>query len=208
VPPRSASRAWYVEIGRGDPAAPDEPVRRLLHRIAAPAALAIPDLLSIGAALAELAADLDYVTAWASRLGDRNGLLRIHAPDRGPRLTIVHRQEGRLSAVHDHGTWVAISPISGLETHRRYRLTDAPGSRPEIAEVTELGPAQIATLLPPDDVHDHGHLAGQGAPAYVLILTGDDQTRFERNEWDAATGRHRVLPAGEVGRWLASDPWP
>jgi hypothetical protein len=42
--------------------APDESVRRLLHRIAAPAALATPDLPSIGAALAELAADLDYVT--------------------------------------------------------------------------------------------------------------------------------------------------
>jgi hypothetical protein len=197
-----------VEVRQGDPAAPDEPVRRLLHRIAAPAALTIPDLPSIGAALAELAADLDYVTPWAGRLGDRNGLLRIHAPDRGPRLAIVHRQEGRLSAVHDHGTWVAISPISGLETHRRYGLTDGPGSRPEIAEVTSLGPAQVATLLPPDDVHDHGHVAGHGAPAYVLILTGDDQARFERNESDAATGRHRVLAAGEIGRWLASDPWP
>ncbi len=204
----SAGRASSVEVGQGGPAAPDEPVRRLLHRIAAPAALAIPDLASIGAALAELAADLDYVTTWVDRLGDRNGLLPVHAPGRGPRLTIVHRQEGRLSAVHDHGTWVAISPVSGLETHRRYRFTDGPVSRPEIAEVTALGPAQVATLLPPDDVHDHGHVAGHGRPAYVLILTGDDQTRFERNEWDAATGRHRVLPAGVIGRWLASDPWP
>ena len=196
-------------MGRqGDSGAPDEPVRRLLHSIAAPAAGAVPDLPSIGAALADLAADLDYVTPWAGRLGDRSGLLRIHAPDRGPRLAIVHRQEGGLSAVHDHGTWVAISPISGLETHRRYRLTGGPGSRPEVAEVTSLGPAQVTTLMPPDDVHDHGHVAGHGIPAYVLILTGDDQTRFQRNEWDAVTGRHRVLLAGEVGRWLASDPWP
>ncbi len=204
---RSASRE-SADIGHRGLPAPDEPVRRLLHRIAAPAALAIPDLPSIGAALAELAADLDYLLPLVARLGDRNGQTRIHAPDRGPRLTIIHRQEGRISAVHDHGTWVAISPISGLETHRRYRLTEGPGSRPEIAEVTWLGPAQVTTLLPPDDVHDHGHLAGHGTPAYVLILAGDDQTRFERNEWDAATGRHRVLPAGEAGRWLASDPWP
>ena len=62
--------------------------------------------------------------------------------------------------------------------------------------------------MPPDDIHDHGHLVGNGTPAYVLILTGDDQTRFERHEWDPATGRHRVLPPGELGRWLASDPWP
>lgn len=186
----------------------DSPVRQLLERIAAPAARAVPDLDAIGAALTELAADVDYVTPWAERLGDRSGLLRIHAPERGPRLTIVHRRAGHLSAVHDHGTWVALSPISGLETHRRYRLTGGPDSPPEIAEVTSLASTEVATLMPPDDIHDHGHLAGYGAPAYVLILTGDDQTRFERHEWDPATGRHRVLLPGELGRWLATDPWP
>jgi len=186
----------------------DGPVRELLERIAAPAARAVPDLAAIGVALAELAADVDYVTPWADRLGDRNGRLPIHAPPRGPRLTIVHRRAGHLSAVHDHGTWVALSPVSGLETHRRYRLTDGLDGQPEIVEVTPLASAEVATLMPPDDIHDHGHLAGNGAPAYVLILTGDDQTRFERHEWDPATGRHRVLPPGDLGRWLASDPWP
>ena len=65
-----------------------------------------------------------------------------------------------------------------------------------------------ATLLPPDDLHDHGHLAGQGEPAHVLIMTGDDQSLFTRNEWDLATGRHRVLEPGDRGRWLATQPWP
>jgi len=198
----------WIDIEQGDPATPDGPVRRLLERIAAPAALAVPDLFAIGAALTELAADLEYVTRWSERLGDRSGLLSIHAPRRGPRLSIVHRQEGRLSAVHDHGTWVALSPVSGLETHRRYRLIDGPERPPEVVEVATLGPAEAATLLPPDDIHDHGHLAGRGMPAHVLVLTGDDQRRFERNEWDPVTGRHRVLPAGDLGRWLASDPWP
>jgi predicted metal-dependent enzyme (double-stranded beta helix superfamily) len=197
-----------IDSEHGDPATADGPVRRLLERIAAPAALAVPDLLTIGAALTDLASDLEYVTRWSERLGDRNGLLPIHAPARGPRLSIVHRRKGHLSAVHDHGTWVALSPVSGLETHRRYRLTDGPERRPEVIEVVTLEPAETATLLPPDDVHDHGHLAGRGVPAHVLILTGDDQRRFERNEWDPATGRHRVLPAGDLGRWLASDPWP
>lgn len=197
-----------IDGQRGDSAERDDPVRRLLERIAAPAALSIPDLLAIGAALAELAADVDYVTGWADRLGDRDGLLPIHAPARGPCLSIVHRRAGNMSAVHDHGTWVALSPISGLETHRRYRLVNGYEGRPEIAGVDSLGPAQVVTLLPPDDVHDHGHLAGHGAPAYALVLTGDDQTRFERHEWDPATGRHRVLRAGDLGRWLASDPWP
>jgi hypothetical protein len=63
-------------------------------------------------------------------------------------------------------------------------------------------------MLPPDDLHDHGHIAGRGAPAYVLILTGDDQTLFERNEWDLVTGRHRILRPGDGGRWLASEPMP
>ena len=202
----SMDRSLEVRLGGVD--APDEPVRRLLEQIAAPAALAVPDLPAIGAALADLAADLDYVARWADRLGDRNGLFPIHAPIRGPRLIIVHRRAGQMSAVHDHGTWVALSPISGLETHRRYRLTDGPEYRPVLAEVTSLRPAQVATLLPPDDVHDHGHLGGHGTPAHVLVLTGDDQSRFERNEWDPVTGRHRVLPAGDLGRWLASDPWP
>lgn len=191
-----------------DTPALDEPVRRLLERIAAPASLAVPDLPAIGEALADLARDLDYVTPWATRLGDTSGMLRIHAPARGPRLAVVHRQEGRMGAVHDHGTWVALSPISGLETHRRYRRTDATGTRVEVSEVAHVAPVQVATLLPPDDIHDHGHLAGHGEPAWVLILTGDDQLQFERNEWDPATGRHRRLPPGELGRWLADDPWP
>ena len=39
-------------------------------------------------------------------------------------------------------------------------------------------------------------------------MTGDDQTRFRRNEWDLTTGRHRVLEPGDGGRWLASQPMP
>ena len=64
------------------------------------------------------------------------------------------------------------------------------------------------TLLPPDDIHDHGHLGGDDPSAYVLIMTGDDQTRFTRNEWDVATGRRRILRPGEQGRSACSDPLP
>jgi predicted metal-dependent enzyme (double-stranded beta helix superfamily) len=114
-----------------------------------------------------------------------------------------------MGAIHDHGTWVAISPIVGLETHRRYRVTgEGAAARPELAETLFLEPSQSATLLPPDDLHDHGHLAGHGAAAYVLIMTGDDQRIFTRNEWDLATGRHRLLLPGDGGRWLASQPMP
>ena len=196
-------------VAEADLAALDAPVRALFERVHRLNEAPVPDLPALGAALVELATDLDYVTRWVERLGDVNGALPIHAPARGPRLTIVHRREGQMGAIHDHGTWVAISPIVGLETHRRYRVTGSGGSaRPEVAESLGLEPANVATLLPPDDLHDHGHLAGHGAPAYVLIMTGDDQTLFTRNEWDAATGRHRLLLPGDGGRWLASQPMP
>ena len=187
----------------------DRPVRRLFERIAGPAAAAEPDLAAIGDALVDLAADVDYLAAWVDRLGSDGRALAVHAPARGPRLMIVHRNEGQMGAVHDHATWVAISPIVGLETHRRYRLVgQGSAARPEVAEDLALEPSQVATLLPPDDIHDHGHLAGRGKPAYVLIMTGDDQTRFARNEWDLATGRHRILLPGDGGRWLATEPMP
>jgi hypothetical protein len=187
----------------------DGPVRALFERIAGPAAAGTPDLGAIAAALVDLARDVDYLAPWVERLGDVNGGLPIHAPARGPRLLIVHRREGEMGAIHDHATWVAISPIVGLETHRRYRIVGSgTAARPELAEELALGPSSVATLLPPDDLHDHGHLAGRGVPAYILIMTGDDQTRYTRNEWDLATGRHRLLQPGDPGRTLASQPMP
>jgi hypothetical protein len=187
----------------------DTPVRAMFERIAGPVSASMPDLAAIGAALAELAADGDYLARWIDDLGDESGLRRIHAPERGPRLQIVHRREGEMGAVHDHQTWVAISPVTRLEAHRRYQIVGSGTSaRPEQVEELALAPSDVVTLLPPDDLHDHGHITGRGAPAYVLILTGDDQTLFERNEWDLATGRHRILRPGDGGRWLASEPMP
>jgi hypothetical protein len=188
---------------------PDEPIRTLLERIAGPAAAARPDLPAIGAALIELASDADYLARWIDRLEGRSGAHTIHGPARGPRLFLVHRPEGGMSAIHDHGTWVALATIAGIETHRRYRRGERSADRaPVLAEEVHLARSQVATLLPPDDIHDHGHLVGHGAPAQVLVLTGDDQTRFARNEWDLTTGRHRVLRPGVGGRWLASEPMP
>jgi predicted metal-dependent enzyme (double-stranded beta helix superfamily) len=197
-----------MTTGASDPPGLDAPVRALFDRVAALSEGPKPDLAEIGAALVELAADVDYLTPWVQRLGGRSGALPIHDPARGPRLTLVHRSEGEMSAVHDHGTWVAISPIAGVETHRRWRVLRERDAAPrvEIAEDRALAQRDVATLLPPDDVHDHGHLAGRGPAAHVLILLGDRQTRFTRNEWDPATGRHRVLVPGDGGRWLASEP--
>jgi len=190
----------------------DSPVRTLFERIAAPAALADPDLEAIGAALVALAGDIDYMRRWTEKIagptGRGNGSLPIHAPERGPRLMIVHRPEGEMSAPHDHGTWVALAPIVGVETHRRYRSAGEGHGHLDLLEERALAAMDVVTLLPPDDIHDHGHIAGRGDAAHVLIMTGDDQTRYTRNEWDLATGRRRTLGPGETGRWLASEPMP
>jgi len=197
------------ETGSPAPTMLDAPVRTLFEQIAGPAAAAEPDLEAIGSALLGLASDLDYLASWIARLGDTSGALPIHAPARGPRLMLVHRREAQMGAIHDHGTWVAISPVVGLETHRRYRVVgEGATAHPVVAEALALEPSHVTTLLPPDDLHDHGHLSGHGDPAYVLIMTGDDQRRFTRNEWDLATGRHRLLRPGDGGRWLAAEPMP
>jgi predicted metal-dependent enzyme (double-stranded beta helix superfamily) len=188
----------------------DDPIRTLLERIAAPAAASTPDLAAIGAALAELAADRDYLAHRVARLDGRPGAVLLHGPAIGPRLQLVHRPTGGFSAVHDHGTWVALAAIAGLETHRHYRLVSRPEDGrpwPVLEEEVALAASEVATLLPPDDIHDHGHLMGRGEAAHILVLTGDDQRRFTRTEWDLATGRQRALPPGEGGRWLATDPW-
>ncbi|MBA2701121.1 MAG: hypothetical protein H0U58_05380 [Chloroflexi bacterium] len=190
----------------GDEATPrDGPVRILFERVAA----AGPDLRRIGSALLELAADLDCLMPWVARLGDRSAAIAIHAPARGPRLMLAHRRPGQMSATHDHGTWVAITPVTGVETHRTYRVIGPAGAaRLELADDRSLAGGNVATLLPPNDVHEHGHLVGAGEPAYVLVLSGDDQSRLTRTEWDLATGRQRILRPGQGGRWLASEPMP
>jgi len=187
----------------------DAPVRALLERIAGPAAETRVDLETIGAAVVGFAADGDYLSRWTSQLAPGGGSLLIHAVPMGPRLTLVRRPEGQLSAVHDHATWVAIAPISGREFHRRYEVCDHSRiAELAAAEVRRVEPGSFVTLLPPHDVHDHGHVRGEGSPANLVILTGGDQTRFARTEWDPATGRRRALARGEGGRWLASEPFP
>ena len=187
----------------------DAPVRALFERIAVPAASATPDLASIGTALSDLASDTDYLQSWIDRISSDGGSLPIHAPERGPRLQIVHRPTGAMGPVHDHRVWVALATITGIETHRRYRqVGDDRSAMPELVDTIDLAACDVVTMLPPDDIHDHGHLLDHGRPAYILVMTGDDQRLFERNEWDLATGRHRILRPGEGGRFLASEAVP
>jgi predicted metal-dependent enzyme (double-stranded beta helix superfamily) len=122
---------------------------------------------------------------------------------------LVHRGESEMGAIHDHGCWVAITPVTGVETHRHFRVHAAGTEleRLELATELALRAGEATTMLAPDDIHSHGHVAGSGEPAYVLIMTGDDQRGNRRSEWDTATGRRRVLEPGDGGRWIDSEPF-
>ena len=101
-----------------DPAGLDAPVRTLFERIAGPAARRDPDLDAIGRALVDLARDVDYLARWIERLGDRNGSLPIHAPDRGPAADDRPSARGADGRRPRSRAWVAVSPIVGSELLR------------------------------------------------------------------------------------------
>jgi hypothetical protein len=60
-------------------------------------------------------------------------------------------------------------------------------------------PGQAAVVIPPNDVHSHGHAGGDEPVPYTLIVTGEDQLRFARREYDLVAGTYRDLPPGDFG---------
>ena len=185
----------------------DTPLRLFFERLE-PLAGAEPDVPAIASLLTELAQDRDYLEHHIDRLRDRSGAVPLHTPERGPRLTLVHRTDGQMGAVHSHKVWVAIVPVTGVETHRRYdveSMGDGNASL-KLAEEVHLDPLEWATLTPPNDIHAHGHVHGIGDAAYVLILTGDDQRRYEREQYDLKTNTYRLLPPGDAGDWIEPNP--
>jgi hypothetical protein len=67
-----------------------------------------------------------------------------------------------------------------------------------LADERALHRGDVATLVPPRDVHNHGHVPGTGP--YSLILLGDDMLLFDREEYDPGRGTWRALPPGDPGR--------
>jgi len=178
----------------------DAPVRAFLDRMAELGS----DVPAIGRALADLAGDIDYFAPMMARIDPlENGGAALHVPERGPRLFFLHRPRGVMSAVHSHGTWIAVACVAGVETHRRYAVSSVapPGSAAAVvAEEVRLEPGSAVILVPPDDVHSHGHTLASGeAVPYSLILTGDDQLQFPRREYDVPAGQYRDLPPGDFG---------
>jgi predicted metal-dependent enzyme (double-stranded beta helix superfamily) len=179
------------------------PLRRFLEQLDGIRTADVPDLEEVGRLLAELAADEEFFAPMIAELpsgepGDR-WLVR---PERGPRLVLVHRPEGVMGYTHSHRCWVAIAPVRGVETHQRWDAVRHPGGRAELrlADERAMVRGDVATLVPPHDVHNHGHVAGTGPSPYSLILLGDDMLLFDREEYDPEQGTWRALAPGDPGR--------
>lgn len=184
----------------------DSPIRNLFERLEPLAASPAPDMPAIAGLLTDLAQDEEYFAHHIDRVRDQSGGKPIHMPERGPRLMIVHRLNGQMGAVHSHKVWVAIAPLAGVETHRLYDVMkkSADGHATlKLAEERHVGFGEAVTMLPPQDVHAHGHVEGIGEAAYLLILTGDNQVAYEREQYDPKAGTYRVLAPGDGGDWLA-----
>jgi hypothetical protein len=69
-----------------------------------------------------------------------------------------------------------------------------------LADERVLHRGDVATLVPPRDVHNHGHVVGTGSAPYSLILLGDNMFVFERQEYDPDEGTCWTLAPGDPGR--------
>ena len=157
----------------------------------------------VGRLLVELAADEEFFGPLIAQLPSRSPCSRwLIKPGRGPRLVLVHRPEAVMGYTHSHRCWVGIAPVRGVETHQRWDAVRHAGGRAELRLTDEraLIHGDVATLVPPRDVHNHGHVAGTGPSPYSLILLGDDMLLFDREEYDPGRGTWRALAPGNPGR--------
>jgi len=182
----------------------DGPVRSFFSRLEPIAGE--PDMGAVSKLLVELASDTEYWARDIARMAPEHpGTVALLRQAEGPCLLFVHRPEGMMGAVHSHSTWVALAPITGTETHRRYeaaRNNDGT-ARIELKEERHLSASShdVVHMTPPNDIHAHGHVAGVGEAAYILVLTGEDQLKFERQEYDVAAKSWRTLAPGDAGHF-------
>jgi hypothetical protein len=161
------------------------------------------DMDRVGRLLVELAADEAFFGPLIAQIPPGSpGSRWLVRPERGPRLVLVHRPDGVMGYTHSHRCWVGIAPVRGVETHQRWdAVCHADGvAELGLAEERALVQGDVATLVPPRDVHNHGHVVGSGPSPYSLILLGDDMLLFGREEYDQEQGTWRALAPGDPGR--------
>jgi len=179
------------------------PLRRFADRLAEAGSADAVDMNQVGRVLVELAADEEFFGPLIAQLPSGSpGSRWLIRPGRGPRLVLVHRPDGVMGYTHSHHCWVGIAPVRGVETHQRWDAVRHAGGQAELhlADERALVRGDVATLVPPRDVHNHGHVAGSGPSPYSLILLGDDMLLFDREEYDPERGTWRALAPGDPGR--------
>ena len=183
----------------GDP----QSLRLFADRLEAVRSAEILDMDQVGRLLVELAADAEFFGPLIAQLPSGSpGSRWLIRPERGPRLVLVHRPDGVMGYTHSHRCWVAIAPVRGVETHQRWDAVRHAGGGADLRLEDEraLVHGDAATLVPPRDVHNHGHVAGSGPSPYSLIQLGDEMLLFDREEYDPERGTWRALAPGDPGR--------
>jgi predicted metal-dependent enzyme (double-stranded beta helix superfamily) len=178
-------------------------LRHFLTQLAELRSADIPDMDQVGRLLVELAADEEYVGPLIAEMPSQSaGGKWLANPERGPRLVLFHRPEGVMAYTHSHHCWVAVAPVRGVETHQRWDAVRHEDRQAELrlAEDRAMQRGDVATLVPPGDIHNHGHVTGTGPSPYSLILLGDDMYLFERREYDPQQGTWNALAPGDLGR--------
>ena len=163
----------------------------------------ILDMDQVGRLLVGLAADEEYFAPLIAAMpAESPGGTWLVKPDRGPRLVLFHRPEGVMAYTHSHHCWVAIAPVRGVETHQRWDAVRCEGGQAQLRleDDRAMHRGDVATLTPPGDIHNHGHVVGTGPSPYSLILLGDNMYLFEREEYDPEQGTCRKLAPGDEGR--------
>jgi predicted metal-dependent enzyme (double-stranded beta helix superfamily) len=189
-----------TDVGTG---ALPSPLSQFVTQLDEVRASGVPDMDAIGRLLAQLAADDEFFAPLVAGMPPASmGVQWLVKPDRGPRLVLVHRPEGVMAYTHSHGCWVALAPVRGAETHQHWNVVRHDGGRAELSLADErvLGRGDVATLVPPGDVHNHGHVMGTGPAPYSLILLGDNMFVYERQEYDPGAGTWDTLAPGDPGR--------
>jgi len=179
------------------------PLRRFADQVEEISSAEVFDLDRVGRVLVELAADEEFFGPLIAQLpAGSPGSRWLIKPERGPRLVLVHRPDGVMGYTHSHRCWVALAPVSGVETHQRWNAVRQADGRADLHLEDEraLVRGDVATLIPPRDVHNHGHVPGSGPSPYSLILLGDDMLLFGREEYDPERGTWRALAPGDPGR--------
>ena len=179
------------------------PLRHFADRLDEVRSAEVLDMDRVGRVLAGLAADEEFFDPLIAQLPSGSpGSRWLIRPERGPRLVLVHRPDGVMGYTHSHRCWVGIAPVRGVETHQRWDAARQAGGLAELrlADERALVQGDVATLVPPRDVHNHGHVAGSGPSPYSLILLGDDMLLFGREEYDPEGGTWQALAPGDPGR--------